>query len=203
MKNRLPFLVAAVLICGYSSLFSQTKKGAWELSMSGNFGSVSSKTESEGSFGRQEFESEAQGYLSLIARPGFYFTDGLVLEPEVLWTALEGTEPSLSLSGNLAYNFNIPQSRVTPFVLIGYGTGNAIPFFQRLLFRSSSDLDISLLNLGAGVKFFLSEHAALRTEYRFQRFSQEETFGSGSFSQTIKEVSNFHNFFFGFSVFLR
>lgn len=202
MKNRIPFLLAAVLFCGHSSLYSQTKKGAWELSMSGNFGSVSTKTESESSFGRQEFKSEAQGYLSLIARPGIYLTDGLVLEPEILWTALEGTEPSLRLSGNLAYNFNFPKSRVTPFVLIGYGTGNAIPFFQQLLFRSSNELDISLLNLGAGVKFFFSERAALRTEYRFQRYRQEETFGSGAFQVTQKQINNFHNFFFGFSVFL-
>ncbi len=202
MKNRVVF-VAAILFCGWASLYAQTKQGAWELSLSGNIGSVSTSTKSEGSFGRFESKGEAQGFLALTARPGFYIIDGLVLEPEILWTAVEGTEPSLSLSGNLAYNFTVPKSRVTPFVLIGYGTGNAVPFLQRLLFRSSDELNISLLNLGAGVKIFVTERVALRTEYRFQRFSREETFGSGSFQGTLKEVNKFHHLFFGFSVFLR
>jgi len=84
----------------------------------------------EGSFGNSESKGEARGFLALTARPGFYIVDGLVLEPEILWTAVEGTEPSFSLSGNLAYNFNVPKFHVTPFVLIGYGTGNAILFFS-------------------------------------------------------------------------
>jgi opacity protein-like surface antigen len=201
MKNRI-FFVAVALFCGWASLYSQTKQGAWELSFSGNVGSVSTTTKYKSSFGSSEFKGEAQGFLALVARPGFYIVNGLVLEPEILWTAIEGTEPSFSLSGNLAYNFDIPKSRVTPFVLIGYGTGNAGPFFQRLLFRTSDKFNVSLLNLGAGVKVFVTERVALRTEYRFQRFSREESFGSGSFRDTLKEVNQFHHLFFGFSAFL-
>jgi len=154
MRKQILFLAVATLFCGYVSLYAQTKKGDWELSMSGNFGSVSTKTESDGSFGHNEFKGEAQGFLSLIARPGFYFTDGLVLEPEILWTAIEESDPSLSLSGNLAYNFNIPKSRVTPFVLIGYGTGNAIPLFQRLRFKPPLVFEIWFLYLLPSRKSF-------------------------------------------------
>lgn len=199
MKN---ILAVVCLVFACEPLYSQTQQGAWELSLSGNFGSVSGSSETSGSFGTSKSESEAEGYLSLAIRPGFYIIDGLAVEPEILWTALEGVPPIFSLSGNLAYNFSIPQSHITPFVLIGYGTGNAIPLFQRLFFKSSEELDISVLNIGAGLKIFVAEQIALRIEYRYQRYSQEETFGSGSFSSTTKSIQNFHNVFFGFSIFL-
>lgn len=199
MKNILA-VVCLVFVC--EPLYSQTQQGAWELSLSGNFGSVSGSSETSGSFGTSKSESEAEGYLSLALRPGFYIIDGLAVEPEILWSAFEGVPPSFSLTGNLSYNFRIPESHVTPFVLAGYGTGNAIPFFQRLLFRSSDKLDIGVLNIGGGVKLFLADRVALRTEYRYQRYSQERTFGSGSFSSTTKTIQNFHNVFFGFSLFL-
>jgi opacity protein-like surface antigen len=199
MKN---ILAVVCLVFACESLSSQTQQGTWELSLSGNLGSVSGSSETTGSFGSSKSELESQGYLSLALRPGFYIIDGLVVEPEILWTAVEKDPPSFSLSGNLAYNFSIPQSHITPFVLVGYGTGNAIPLFQRLLFRSSDKLDISVLNIGAGLKFFVAERIALRTEYRYQRYSQERTFSSGSFNSTTKTIQNFHNVFFGFSIFL-
>jgi len=195
-------LTAVALVFAYGSMYSQTQKGAWEFSLSGNFGSVSTSSETSGSSGTQKSETDAEGYLSLALRPGFYIIDGLVVEPEFLWTAVKGTPPSFSLSGNIAYNFRIPKSHFTPFVLAGYGVGNAIPLFQRLLGRSSDKLDITVLNVGAGLKIFISERIALRTEYRYQRYSRESTFNSGSFSSTTNTVVNFHNVFFGFSIFL-
>jgi len=201
MKNIIILTVVSILsVCG--RLYSQTQQGAWELSLSGNLGLVSGSSETTGSFGSSKSEQESQGYLSLALRPGYYIIDGLVVEPEILWTAVENDLPSFSLSGNLAYNFSIPQSHITPFVLVGYGTGNAIPFFQRLIFRSSDKLNISVLNIGAGLKFFVTERIALRTEYRYQRYNQERTYGFGSFSFTTKTTTNFHNVFFGFSIFM-
>jgi len=201
MKNIIILIVVSILsVCGF--LYSQTQQGAWELSVSGNLGLVSSSSETTGSFGSSKSEQESQGFISLALRPGYYIIDGLVIEPEILWTAVEETSPSYSLSGNLAYNFSIPQSRIIPFFLVGYGIGNAIPFFQRLFYRYSDKLDIRVLNIGAGLKFFVAERIALRTEYRYQRYNQERTFSSGSFSYTKKTTNNFHNIFFGFSIFL-
>jgi len=201
MKNITILAVLSILlVCG--PLHSQTQQGAWELSLSGNLGSTSSSAEMNGSFGSFKSEQEARGYVSLALRPGYYLIDGLVVEPEILWTAVEKELPSLCLSGNLAYNFRIPQSQITPFVLVGYGTGNAIPLFQRLFFRASDKLDINVLNVGAGVKFFVAKRIALRTEYRYQRYSQESTRTYGALSSTTKTINNFHNVFLGFSVFL-
>ena len=112
--------ICLVSVC--RSVFAQTQQGLWELSLSGNVGSVSGSSETTGPFGNFTSEQEAQGYLSLALRPGFYIIDGLVVEPEFLWTAMDRNPPSYSLSGNIAYNFTIPESRITPFLLVGrYG----------------------------------------------------------------------------------
>jgi opacity protein-like surface antigen len=195
-------LATMCLVFACSVLSSQTKQGSWEFSLSGNLGSTSSRTETTTPSGTTTTESEAQGFLSLALRPGYYVIDGLVVEPEILWTTLENIPPSFSLSVNVAYNFRIPESQVTPFVLAGYGTGNAVPIFQRLFFRSSDKLDIGVLNLGGGVKIFFAEQIALRAEYRYQRFSQERTSSFGSSSYTTERTQNFHNVFFGFSFFV-
>ncbi len=199
--NKILATVYLIFVCG--SLYSQTQQGAWEISLSGNFGSASGSSETTTSSGTIKSESDAEEYLSMAIRAGYYVIDGLVVEPEFYWTAFEGSAPIFSLSANLAYNFHIPESHVTPFILVGYGTGNSIPLFQRLFFRFSNKLDISVLNLGAGVKVFLAEQIALRTEYRYQRFSQERTSGSGLYSSTTKEINNYHNIFFGLSIFFQ
>jgi len=196
MKNFIFFFLVALLI-SFNSIFSQTKKGGWEFSLSGNFGSVSSSSEITGS----SRSDESQGYILLSIRPGFYIDDGLAIEPEIFWTAIENNPPAFSINGNLAFNLSIPESHITPFVLVGYGTGNAIPFFQSVLFRFSDKWDISVLNIGTGIKYFFTERIALRTEYRYQRYSQESTYNFGSFSYTRKNIFNFHHVFFGFSVF--
>ena len=195
-------VIAALAAFVHEPVYSQTQQGAWELSLSRTFGSVSTSTETSGSFGSSSTDSEAEGYLTLALRPGFFIIDGLALEPEILWTAIEGEPPSFMLSGNLAYTFSIPESRVLPFVLAGYGTGNAIPLFQTLLFRSSDKLDISVLNIGGGLKVLIAERVAIRTEYRYQRFSQKTDFGFGPYGGTAKSTTNFHNVLIGFSVFL-
>ncbi len=192
-----------LLICllfASGSLHSQTQPGTWELSVSGNLGSVSISSETRGSY--TSSYSESHSFFSLALRPGYYIVNDLALEPEVFWTAIEGDLPSFSLSGNLSYNFRIPDSQVKPFVLIGYGIGNAIPVFQRVFYRASDKFDIPVLHLGAGLKVFLTKRIALRTEYRYQRYSYEQTYHYDSYNYTIKTKENFHNVFFGFSVFL-
>lgn len=84
-------ILTAIIMCG--SLYSQPKQGASEFSLSGNLGSTSSSRETSGSFGSSKSESEAQGFLTQALRPGFFVTDGLEIEPEVLWMAMENVLP--------------------------------------------------------------------------------------------------------------
>lgn len=198
MKH-LTYAVLFLVVCGHSA-GAQPGTGSWELSLSATFGMVSQTSEMTFQGQTTKDEHEAEGYLSLAVRPGFYLYEGLSLEPEFFWTASEGVPPAFSISGNISYTFVIPASPACPFLLAGYGVGNGIPLAQRLLGRSSDEMDIAVLNLGGGIKIFLSKAVALRGEYRYQRFSWEDTspFGSTSYRQTV----NFHNFLLGFSVFL-
>ncbi len=183
-----------------ASVCAQTQSGTWELSLSGSLGSLSSESEASGYVHSSSSTSET--FVSRALRPGFYVVNGLALEPEMYWTAIEKSEPAFSLTANLAYNFLIPESRFLPFLLAGYGLGNAIPVFQRVLGRSSDGFDITVLNAGTGVKIFATNQIALRVEYRYQHFSYERNLSSGRYATTYSETHRFHNVLIGFSFFL-
>ncbi len=200
---RLTILALSILlIVSSSTALAQTQQGAWEFSVSGAFASVSSKSETSGYGGSHTYESEAENFFTVLLRPGFFVIDGLEIEPEILWGGASGIPPSYSFSGNLSYNVSIPNSRVVPFALAGYGIGNCIPILQVTIGRNSDAFDVSVLNLGGGMKIFVSKQVAFRAEYRFQRYSQETSSGSGTFSSTAKLTYDFHNAFVGVSFFL-
>ena len=180
----------------------QTHVGTWELSMAGNAGALT--TSSEVTYGGQTSSDNgvSRNYFGLDLRPGYYVANGFSLEPEIYWLAAEKDAPTFNIGANAAYTFDIPQSSVLPYVTIGYGIGNGIPLMQRLVGRSSDELDIPVFRVGGGLKIFVASAVALKIEYRYERYSQET---SGSFfgmSYTEKDVRSFHNILFGFSIFL-
>ena len=138
--------------------------------------------------------------LSLALRPGYYFLDGVAFEPEFVWTAYELGPPSFNLSANLAFNLQIPNSQIMPFVLGGYGFGNAVPapVAQGSVVQVSPDFDVQNLNLGAGLKVFPANQFAVRIEYRYQRFDNPYE----NDSRFDRAVEYRHNILFGFSVFV-
>lgn len=194
-------VVFSILLLSTVSLMAQVEKGKFELSVSGTFGSVSSKSEYTSGSYKSSQESDAVNYAVIAFRPGYYIIDGLEFEPAIFMTAIETTEPSFSLSGNLAYNFTIPNSIVVPFVLAGYGVGNAIPVLNNTLTgRSSDKMDIGLLNLGLGAKVFVSQKAALRVEYNYQRSSYDREY-NGYYQVKEEHTINMHKILFGVSLF--
>jgi opacity protein-like surface antigen len=176
----------------------QTHKGDCEISLSGYLGSMKQSYKYTSTYGNYEDEGEAESYVVLSLRSGYYFTDMIEFEPEIFWTAQENLPPAFALNANMAFNFNLPNSKYTPFLLIGYGYANGIPITQRLMGRMSDKLDISCLNLGAGLKVFLAEPLALRLEYRYQSYNYEtsESYFSGEITYT------FHTILVGFSFML-
>jgi opacity protein-like surface antigen len=179
--------------------------GSKEISLSGQMGQVTTTEEYtyHSLFGSwSSSDKSTSTYMTLALRFGLYVYQGLAIEPEVHWTSWENVEPALSLHGNIAYNFNLKQApgkpRVIPFLLAGYGIGNAVPFYYSYIWPASDEWDVTVLNLGAGTKVFVTEWAALRTEYRFQRYAYDEE----TAYSTTKTTHSFHNVFFGFSVFL-
>jgi len=197
MKSAVMFLSILVFLIS-SLVYGQSKQGDWELSLSGYLGSIKHSTKVTGPSYHRESEGEAQSYVVLALRPGYYFSKEIEFEPEILWTAQEHFLPALALSANIAYNFNIPNSKVTPFLLIGYGYSNGLPITQRLLGRESEKLDISCFSAGAGLKIFVAEPVALRIEYRYQSYNQE----TSNYGNTYESTNTFHTLLIGFSFLL-
>ncbi len=144
-------------------------------------------------------------YVSLAFRPGFYpiLGEGLSLEPELFYGRTNGTN-AMNLSGNLSYSLGIGYWPVVPFALVGYGIGNGVPYDAYMpnnkpLPNAKHYSDISLVNLGAGVKVtMLGGRALVRLEYRYQAFTAKYTNLRPNYTDYIYG----RRFLLGFSVLL-
>lgn len=138
----------------------------WELSLSADANSFSSSTYS---FGQGDHQ-----YISLDLRPAFYpvLGLGLAIEPELAIGATKGQSPAINLSGNLTYSYGMGYWPVVPFVLVGFGLGNGLPFYQplqRYSFLTASGMQVYNAGVGAKVMIF-GGRALVRVEYRYQEF---------------------------------
>lgn len=113
--KKLSILLSFVILCTFGILKAQTHSGAWELSLSGTCGFYSQSYEISGSSYNSSSNSDYRGYISLAFRPGVYIVDGLALEPEFFFLSMKDESPAFNFSGNLSYNFSIPNSNVLTF----------------------------------------------------------------------------------------
>jgi hypothetical protein len=134
-------------------------------------------------------------YLNIPVRFGWYVLGGLELEPEVqvfIPMGDSGGETTYFFQGHVLYNFSLA-GKIVPFIGAGAGVGNGLPVYG--IIEGASDTN-SFAYLGmAGVKLMIGNSAAIRIEYRFNRFSWET-------SDTLeKEWGNLSNILVGISVF--
>ena len=181
----------------------QIKQGTWEFSASGMAGKLSSSVDlRQGGSALGSQESSTQ-YATLSLRAGYFAVEGLSIEPELFLDAVEGWNPAYVVSANVAYHHTFEEARLSPFVLAGYGRGNAVPQLLSVplvVVRFSDGFSIPVWLLGAGGKFHVADHAALRFEYRFQHFSYDRSFGGGV---TTSTSMNYSNILLGVSIFVR
>jgi hypothetical protein len=141
-------------------------------------------------------DTSSMSYLNIPIRFGWYFWQGLEIEPEVdvfIPMGDTGGDTSYFLQGKLLYNFGLAGG-VVPFIGGGAGIGNGIPIFG--IVEGNSDAKSFAYTGLAGVKFRLGNSAAIRIEYRFNRFSWK-------YSDLVeKEWGNIHNILVGISLFL-
>jgi hypothetical protein len=169
-----------VVLISATAVFAQTEKGDKELSIAASFMS------------RKYEHGEAWTVINIPIRLGIFVTKNVAIEPEILFAKYEEQDAGFILSCNLAYNFTLsdPESRTVPFLFSGFGFSNTIVHLPDFAMSGAEDETWTPLNLGGGVKFFLSKSAALRWEYRFQKFM-------GDWDYT------YHNIFLGVSAFLK
>jgi len=173
--------------------------GSWELNLSGDFGSQSMSTEYKSQGNSSESSSDYM-YFQLHIIPGIYIIDGLSFEPELDFLFIEESEPSFSFIPNLSYTYRFPtSSNLALYCRAGYGLSNSYNLFG-FLFRTSSSLEIGVLNLGVGLKFLVSENFCLRSEINYRRstYTEEESSYYYSYERT-NTISNIR-LLLGFSV---
>jgi opacity protein-like surface antigen len=140
-------------------------------------------------------DTSSMSYLNIPVRFGWYFWGGLEIEPEVdVFIPMGDTDGDTTyfFEGKLLYNFRLPGG-TEPFIGGGAGVGNGIPFFG--VVEGGNDYKtFSYMGL-AGIKFRLGNSAAIRVEYRFNRFSWQVPL-------SVKEWGNMHRVLVGISLFL-
>jgi opacity protein-like surface antigen len=140
-------------------------------------------------------EGESYGYLNIPIRFGWFAWKGFELEPEVILTFPLGDlggDTSYLLLGHVTYNFQT-SGKLVPFIGGGAGFGNGVPIFG--IVEGNSDVSTFAFDGLAGIKFLLSDFAAIRAEYRISRFSMKYS----GFEERYKET--IHQAFVGLSVF--
>ncbi len=173
-----------------TSVLAQPREGkSKELSLSGSYQSFSTGSSS----------GSSSAFL-ISPRLGFFVLEGLELEPEFLLMLSSGSDPVYMVNGNVSYNF-LTQGKGVPFLLVGYGLANTVPVFNVPSIRT--DFRVDVLNLGGGMKVFLSEDIALRLEYRYQKFTGQGVIVNYDFFLSTQKVdTRIHIVQFGISVLL-
>ncbi len=175
------FMIGLFILLSVDTAFAQTENGDIELSGAASF--MSRKFEDD---------EEAWWVINLATRLGIFVTRIVEFEPEIMLSKFEDEDLGYILSGNLVFNISSrrPGSNVVPFFLGGFGVSNTIQFLPNIPLSGSDEFTWSIINVGAGFKFFISKQAALRLEYRFQNYFEEENI-------------TYHNIFFGISAFFK
>ena len=169
-------------VVSLTSVRAQFQQGDVELALSGTVGAWSTSY----TFGQQT-NSESRNVLMLGITTGYFLTDGFSVEPEFVFMAVEKQSPGHSILANVSYTYFGAESKVAPFVRVGYGISNSFSFMgnQSFLSRVSDKLDVTVLQAGGGIKVLVATGAAIRLElnYKNQSFTREDPgfFGSGSF----------------------
>lgn len=161
MKHAIiPLAIAAFALFTFDIAAAQTGQGRHELS-----GQISFMIRSV------EHSSNSVDALTLSARYGYFISNALEFEPELMFGAYENNDPGFIVSMNLAYNIggSNQDNKIVPFVLAGGGVANTFIWLPNIPYVSLDDTH-ELINAGAGIKAFFTNQIALRLEYRYQRF---------------------------------
>lgn len=184
-------VITAILVFSITATASTTtpvEGKRFELSTAFSLGSSKGKGESGSIY-----------WFNLPLRLGYFIWKGLEFEPEFKFTVTGYTgsygesEAGYILSGNLLYNFPVKESgRFLPFLLAGWGFGNAYPYPFGAVGKIEG-ANVSVMNLGSGIRYLFGKVAAFRFEYRFVRVSAKFAYDA--------EVAFQHNIFLGICLF--
>jgi opacity protein-like surface antigen len=140
---------------------------------------------------KSEYSDRPFNFL-ITASLGVCVVDGLSIEPELDINLVTDSEVSISLLGNLTYNFNIPRKNVFPFIKIGYGISNykSDYYYGYSSGSGESSLDTKVFNAGAGLKIVYSSGMAMKLEINYKHYSYSNSSSySDNYFQNVYEAN--------------
>lgn len=147
--------------------------------------------------------------LLFTASIGYCILDGLTIEPEIDINLITDAETSISLIGNLTYNFNIARKSTYPFIKVGYGLSNYYYdyyYYGNANESNGSSLDTRVINAGAGIKFLYSSGMLMKLEINFKNYNHSRSSSSSyEYSESTYKIDNDTNVIslsLGFSILL-
>lgn len=170
MKPVLLSLVFALLLPLIS--VSQPVQGSKEISLQGYVTSRDISVKEKGSSSSDSY-SDDMTIGSLYLRMGYFITDNFSIDPELNWGFTDQTSPAFAFSLNGSFHAPLKENLFV-FVTGGAGLSNSVPFFNVAVDRYTEKFDITMYNFGGGIKYYLTENLALRTEFRYQIYNFEE-----------------------------
>ncbi len=179
MKRLLiPLATTVITLFTFSIASAQIEQGQHELSSQVSF-MIRSIEHSSGSVDA----------LTVSARYGYFITNVLEFEPELMFSKYKNSDLGFIASANLSFNVSRSNSdnKIVPFILAGGGIANTFIWLPDALYEGLDDTH-GVLNAGAGLKVFLTNQIALRLEYRYHRFFMSRDL-------------NYHNLYIGISAF--
>jgi hypothetical protein len=186
MRTLVAAIALGAVLC--STSIAQFRKGDVELSMNASLGSRSMKVSGHG-----YEDSESYNFLYIGVSPGVFVTQGLSIEPEIAFMAMENQFPTWYFLGNVSYTYAGEGSKVAPFVRAGIGISDGIPVLPGTMavFRTADKLDVSVFNVGGGVKYLIAGAAYLRAEANYKHYSWSRALYSGSSTSTDYSYGDF------------
>jgi hypothetical protein len=171
--KRIITVVLMMGMCLFLHAQAQFDKGDVEIAFTGSFSSFSAKYEG--------YDSESSTIILISVMPGYYFSKGFSVEPEIGLMKIEDEDAATYLLGNLSYTHLLDNGKVALFGRAGYGRSNSIliPFVGSGFFRVSESFDVNVLNFGAGIKYLLTNSVVIRGElnYRSHQWSEDYWWG--------------------------
>ncbi len=132
-------------------------------------------------------DQETETLINIPVRLGFFISKGFEIEPELFLTIPEGEDIGILFLVSVSYNFKA-SNKFIPFILAGGGYGNSE---QSVSVAYDYGTDIFVMNFGGGIKYLVSNSAAIRMDYRFTKYLAEGNW--------LDRTDN--NVFFGLSIF--
>ena len=123
--------------------------------------------------------------------PAIYVVKGLSIEPEIGLMVADDADPGIFLLGNVSYTYFIPEKSFAPYAKVGFGVTNsmfAIPNVN-VFSKTSKDLDITVLNLAAGLKILINKTAVIKTELNYRKLNYSEESGLAKYDFTLNYLS--------------